>query len=544
MKLTRHAVLLAALAALAWGGTAAADSGRAGDHANLDAILIAGDPAASAAFLNNDDAQAALKAQDADLYAQVFARAAEIKDISDLVHGLPSPSGYRQGLELRDGCVFCQSPTRLLAWAGETFPDLDAPRRAALRKAVLEWDALSPELRSWLGARGSSAGSWSGLGLKERHAAIKPWVDAQVDALMNENPSGSAEGRALFDRGNALNDYMPRIQQTLLWERLTKTRSAVQGLEKAQARLAAGGDPALKALLAQAQSADTLETRLTLLSRIFDGLGTPDTAVLDSAPPRPGQVFDAASRRSLADLLKSGLMREISGTWAGDELSELYRHTTLDLRIGVIDATSIGQYQPGGAITFNESFIQRFLKAKGRDIRDLSRDADLLRTLTIELTPLFVHEATHQRQFQWAEDSHVNEVGSQNVEVEAMQTETVFIMEKSMRDPSFLARLKADAKTPGLAAEALNQARLMNDGGLAAFRDDVNANYYPDFLSLEGDAWKSMQGKHSETIPSDYAAFRARLAYVNGVAQDHYNTLMADKKPDFSRRAEVPSPAQ
>jgi hypothetical protein len=124
-----------------------------------------------------------------------------------------------------------------------------------------------------------------------------------------------------------------------------------------------------------------------------------------------------------------------------------------------------------------------------------------------------------------------------------MQTETLFVIEKSKRDPSFLARLKADAKTPGLAEESLDEARLMNDGGLAAFRDEVYSGYYPDFLSLEGDAWQRMRASHADTVPADYAAFRARLAYVNGVAEDHFNALMSDRKPDFSRRAEVPSPA-
>lgn len=540
-------MLAVLVAALAWGGRAGAEPGRGSDHANLDAILIIGDPAASAAFLADDDAQARLKADDPELYKQVFARAAELKDLADLIHGLPSPSGYRQGLEIRAGCVFCQSPSKLLSWADETFPSLDAPRRAALRKAVLEWGSLDPDPRAWLSANGSSAESWKGADLKERHAALKPWVDAQVESLMNANPSGAAELQTLHDRAQSLGDVMPRTQQTLLWQRLNRARSAVLGLEKARERLATGGDPGLKALLDQAQSAADLETRLSLLSRVFDGLGVPDAAVLAAAPPRAGQVFDADSRRSVAELLKSGLLREIAGTWAGDDLAELYRKTSLDLRVGAMtgDGTAIGQYQPGGPITFNEEYIQRFLKTKGRDIRDLSKDRELLRTLTIELTPLFVHEATHQRQYQWAVDSRVSEVGSQNVEVEAMETEALFVVEKSMRDPSFLARLKADAKSPGLAAEALDEARALTDGGPAAFRDSVNGEYYPDFLSLEGDAWQRMRQRNAGTVPSDYAAFRSRLRWANGVVEDHLNTLLAEPHPEFTlRRTEVPSPAR
>jgi hypothetical protein len=541
MRHSRFCVVVsAALAALSAGVFAQVPPG--GDQANRDAIMVLGDPSAGNLFLADDAAQARLKASDPALYKQVFAKAAEMKDIGAIIQGEPSASAYRQGFLIRDGCDFCQTPSKLLEWTDETFPLLDDKRRAALRTSLLEWNTLDPELTAWLGTQGLGADSWKSVGLTARQAAIKPWADGQVAELMRANPGGFNELSALHDRAMRLDDILPREQGTLLWDRLIQARSAVRGLDDARKRLEASGDPALKALLAQARDAGDLETRLTLLGRIFDGLGAPNPAVLAAAPPRAGQVFDADARRSVADLLKSGIMREVAGTWAGADLAAFYANHTLDLRVGVpTSPTAIGQYHPGGEMVFNEEYIQRFLKTKGRDIRDLSTDPALLRSLTVELTPLFVHESTHQRQFQWASDNHIHEIGSQNIEVEAMETEALFVAEKSLRDPSFLALLKEDAKTPGLAAEAIDKARVLNDGGAAAFRDEVNAEYYPDSLSLEGDAWKRMKEPDSDSVPTDYAAFRARLQSANALVEDRLKVLLADQHPS-SRQTEVPAP--
>ncbi len=598
-----RALLFIVLAAFV---AAARAQDRGSDHPELDPILIQDDPAAATAFLGSDDAQAKLKAADPDLYSLTFARAAELKDLADLIDGQPDPVAYCRGLDARSGCTFCQDPAKLLRWAAASLPSLDETRSAALRQAVLDWDSLDQAPRDWLAARGQDGTAWAGLDLKARRAALAPWASSEYDALkiapLNDQDALEAY-RARLERLSLL---LPRDKTDPLWERDRIASSAVSGLEKARRSVAASGDPSLKSLLAQAESAGDPESRLALLSRIFDGLGIKDPAVLAAAPPRAGQIFDAASRQTVAELLKTGLLREVSGTWAGKDLDEFYANHPFDLRVGPApNASTIGWYQPGGAITINEEYIQRFLKTQGRDIRDLQRDPAVLRRLTVELTPLFVHESTHQRQYAWAVESRIHELGSQNLEVEAMETEALFVAQKSRLDPSFLALLKSEAGAQGLASESLGLAADLWKSGPAEFRDHIDAGYYPDELSLEGDAWKRLKDGRNDRadiaaelrrraalpadeqdrlrrgpplpdtikdsaawaqalsttktsdlerlaensaggaaeIPADYAAHRFRLQWVNGIVEDHLNSLET-AQTGANLRAEVPPPSR
>jgi hypothetical protein len=599
--------VLAAFSASAPGSPRfAAAQDRGSDHAELDPILIQGDPAAAAAFLRDEKAQARLQAEDPDLYSLAFARAAELKDMADLIQGLPNPVAYRRGLNARQGCTFCQRPSELLSWASANLRSYDESRRAALRKAVLEWDSLDQNRRDWLSSRGQNGTIWRALDLRGRRDALQPWATAEYQALKNAPLNDAAAVAAYRARLTGLDDALTRNQADPLWDRLRIASSAVSGLEKARRSVAASGDPALKNLLAQAENAADPAARLALLSRIFDGLGVTDPAVLAAAPPRAGQVFDADSRRTTADLLKSGLMREIDGTLAGKDLNDFFSNHTFDLRVGAApDPGTVGWYSPGGAISINEEFIQRFLKTHGRDIRDLEKDPPLLRALTVELAPLFVHESTHQRQYAWALESRVHEIGSQNLEMEAMETEALFVIEKSKLDPSFLALLKKEAGAPGLATESLNLARDLARGGAAYFRDHINSGYYPDELSLEGDAWKKLADGRQDladvaaelrrrsaqssdeqnrlrngpefpkevknaaawaaavrtsrtsdleglssyrngrlaAVPADYNAGRFRLQWVNGIIEDQLNSLLA-AQAGANFRAEVPPPSK
>jgi hypothetical protein len=534
---------LAALAAAA-GSSPREASGQS--NPQIDRILTEGKLAAADAFLASPNFQAQLKAADPDLYGMTFTRATELADIGNLLAGDAIPSVYRTGLLARDGCVFCQSPTRLLKWAGDNFENAPIMMKA-LRKGVLEWDSLDPEPRDWLAKAGASPSAWANADLRARYNALKPWIDAQNDVLLKANPADEAALNQMRARIALMGDYLDGNRNTSLWNRYESAQSAVKGLNSVVARIAAGGDARLQGLLAKAKAAPTLEERLTLLSQIFDGLGETNAAVRSAAPPRSGQVFDADSRRTVGDLLKTSLLREIAGTWAGDTLVDFYQKYPLDLRVGPSkEENEIGWYQPGGGITFNEAYIQRFLKTRGKDIRDLVSGPDsasLLNALTVELSPLFVHESTHKRQYQWAVDSKVNEVGVQNLETEANETESLYVVEKSMRDPAFLALMKADANTPGLARQALDKAKALAEGGGVYFRDTID-DIYMDSLSLEGDAWKTIHDKKGAvgSMPDDYAAWRSRLEWQNGQIDAHLNALLQQGAAANFKVRTVPSP--
>lgn len=452
---------------------------------DADRILMGRDPEAAAAFLADDAGQARLRAENPDLYRGVFAHAVDLKSVADLLRGDGGSFTVREKLRALPDCAFCQDPEELSAWARTLVPALDDKRLGYLDAALLDWDTLPEPLRRLLSQRGLGASQWAALSLPRRSTAIEPWLEEQFILLMKEMPRTKDEMKDFSERSDRVILLLTQGQSDRLEERADTLGESFVSLDKIRAQAASSPDPKIRETLTKVESAPDLDTRLSLLSSLFDGLGVRDDSVTVAAPPRPGQKFDDASRIVTADLLRGGLMGVIAGTWAGDELTAFYASHPLVFRVAQSDDDgTIGWYQ-GGVISVNEDYISKFLKLKNRDIRDLQTDPALLANLTADFAPNFVHEATHHRQEAWRDDKGLSRIGDQNAELEAKQVAALFVLEKSMRDPGFRATLENDAKTDGPARSALRSAEKLRELGPAAYRDTIRYTY-SNLPSLEG----------------------------------------------------------
>jgi len=438
-------------------------------------------------LLANQPFQDAWKAQNPKTYGEAFAAAAELTDIGDLLMGMSQPLAIRLGLAKREHCKFCSVPAKLEAWFKKEIPWATAAQIKALREATWSWEFVPAGALPSLKKKSLDRAAWEALDFPARMNHLGDWSDAELANILATTPRTPAEQKALEARANAISGVVGNSDSARLWERVNHARMAVDGLARAEKLV--GRDPAKRKALAEARGAD-LDTMLEKLNGLFDASGVKDPAFRAAAPPKVGQRFDDASRGLVAGLLRTGLMSETKGTYAGRELVEFYKTNTLDLRVAAPlpgQENSIGWHQ-GGVITFNQKHIEEYLKAEGKDIKDLTREPELLRRLTVQLAPLFVHEATHQRQMVWARENKLPWVGGQHLELETMQVEALFIVEKRRSDPSFDALLQRDKATSLLARESLSKSdRLVN--GVQSFRDSINAWHYPELLSLEGQAW-------------------------------------------------------
>lgn len=453
-------------------------------------ILRDNDPFAAANFLRDTNTQAALKAANEPLYQEVVGRAAELKDLQNLLHGLAEARAIRLALEARPLCAFCQKPPELEAWGHRWFNYLDKSKWRALDEALLEWSTLTKERRDWLKTQSVDEAAWKATDLHARVEKLGGWAKARYDALMKQSPADAAAADAFATQVWAISDLIGQDQWFRLHERLDAVKQSVGALADAEKKLAAkNADPKLKALLAQAKATPDMDARLELLGGIFDGLGAPRAALKAAAPPSAAQTFDDTNRPVVAALLAQGLLAQTDGTQAGQVLRDFYQKQKLDLRLAkAANANWIG-WHANGVMTFNEAHLTDFLQARGRTIRDLQTDHNLLDALAAELAPLFVHEATHARQEVWAREQKLPQLVGQHLELEAMQTEALFIIEKLKKDPAYKKRLEADAATSVPARESLSKAQRMLTGGPQYFRDTIEAWHYPETLSLEGVVW-------------------------------------------------------
>lgn len=515
-------------------------------------LLADRNPKAAEAFLKDAALQADLRAQNESGYFELLRAATELKDLDELMRGYQDEDRIlRGGLAARPNCSFCQDVPTLEAWCARWGA---TPGKSNLSSALYDWGELADDRVKWLKARGITEGSWARTRFVDRQAKIAAWATAKLDAMLKENPGNAAQMDSLRERSDALMDALTHDQAVALGEFRDRTQASVDGLAQAEKKLARSADPALLARLKAARAAPTLDARLAALSQIFDGLGEHDAAVSASAPAAAGQGFDDSTRRLAADELGPSLLATLGDTNAGKSLRDFYAKHALKIAIEHRDSGIIASYS-GGTLTFGEDQIEDFLKARGKSAKDLTKDAALLSELSRQLAPVFVHEATHHEQDEWAKEQGIRDSWSQYGEIEAMQAEALFVLQKARLDPSYKDYLEKTAKESPNAKESLALATRLEESGPSMFRASIRAWHYPEKLSLEGETWRRLAkdqaaaarpGPKAAAALADeraeavaYAKHRARFEAANAETERLLRELGALAP---ARRIEVPPP--
>ena len=459
-----------------------------------DAILNDNEVSASVSFLAQKSLQDQLKAQDPRLFLKTFERAAELKDLADLLNGPAAEDDVvRMGLSRRPQCAFCQKPSEMEKWAAREF-GLDEVRR--LEAVYWDWKTLSDSQRGWLSAGGATPENWEASEFGTRRARLQGWAVEEAKVLLAFNPSTPKEHEELVRRSRAVEGVLGRTDHPELRDHANQAQVIVDQIADAQERLAGTKDTLLLGALKEAQTASTPEARLAALQRIFDGLGRPAAGAAAPAPvPAPaqaGQNFDARSRRFVAEIIASGVMRETQGTWAGKELQDFYATHPLTVAVAPLEGR-IALYK-NERLTFNERYIEDYVKSLPgrRTLDDLTTDPELAKPLVFAFVPFFVHEATHQEQADWARKQGLPLWSGEGVEAEAMLAEGVFFLQKSKIDPSYRRFVERNKDTLPLVREELADANRMSADGADVYGPEVMNTHYPEGLSIAGQAWSQI----------------------------------------------------
>jgi hypothetical protein len=454
------------------------------------AIMKDDDPIASSDLLESSDLQKAVRDFDPVAYTTVFARAAELGDLHRILQRDGGAETLRIDLLVRPACRFCWDSRKMQLWVARD-PYVIVPTLQVLPSVYLDWSTLSGSQKSWLSARGAEQGTWSGLGLQARWDKLDAWAKGETAALMEMNPSTAGEADAMMARAEAVQAIEGGSRSQDVMDRAVQAQLAVKKLGEARANAGLSKDPSIQRALTDAQSAADPQARLAALSRLFDGLGRPDAAVRAAAPAAPSQVFDGASRKLTADLLRTGLLRETQGTWAGQGLADFYASHPLNIDVGPAKRSAVAWYHDG-ALSFNETYIQEFVKARGKSIGDLAHDPGLLGDLTKEVAPTFVHEATHQVQEAWTKELGIPFELGESVEPEAMAVQSLYVLQKEKIDPSYRKYVAARAATSVLVREDLGLAEDLRQVGAEWFGNEIMAGAYPGYPSIASTAWTNM----------------------------------------------------
>lgn len=466
-------------------------------------------PSAAKAFLERKDHDA-LRRADPDLFDRTFRAANELADLSKTLETFKDASSLRDALGARRDFDLLAVPGGLEAWAKKNAPGVDL---STLRKAAYDWDAIEPDLRGEMLRRGYSEERWAKLPFSERHGAATKAGSEALAALKARMPRSQAELEALQARAEALRPWLGGDAAAEADEAVEKAKGAWEGLQEADSRARASGDPKLAKAVAAARAAKDPEAALQRLARIFDGLGVRHPSVIEAGPGRPSQRFSPKTGSQLAEMIRSGVLKEMQGTVVGDEVAAVFRKHGMNLTIKPLAPGTQAEFEASNReITLNKVEIERWLRRENITAADLLKGGEKFRALLLAVTPVVLHEGIHLQQDVWQKAGKLPDIGAQSQEVEANSREAAFILEKAVRDKAYKAFLEKNQerfKFVGTAVEA--SADLARDP--AAFRAAVITQHYPDNPSIEADsaeAARAAEARRRAQAPRVYRAYQER----------------------------------
>ena len=443
-------------------------------------------PSAAEEFLRDVALQEKLKRSDPAKFQRLFKAATEAKDMQTVLKAYKDPRKLRLALASHTRSQLLSDPAKLMDWARKNMPEVDP---AKLEEALWGWDRLTLQQQAFLSMKGVDKEKWDATGFFDRDKMVNEWGTALMDSLMKKAPKTKAELQEMNDTWAAVWGALMNEQRHALGEHMKKAEAAVTSLAEVEQKLKTSKDPKLKAMLASAKSAGSVDATLSQLSGIYDGLEITNTAVAVNRPAGAGERFSDSARGTLGSMLAADFRKRLQGTTAGDEVLAFYEKHPLRVAVRHI-GSPIAQYWPiTKELVINEKHVERYLQASGKTVNDLLTDKKVFESFAMEALTALVHESVHQQQHAWANQQQVPIWFHQDMEVEAMSMQALFILEKSRTDPAFKKMLEEGQARSTLISESVALSKsLYRDED--EFRSNIRAGYYPALHTLEGRSYR------------------------------------------------------
>lgn len=460
-----------------------------------EGVLTERDPVKAALFLASNGVHARMKAADGPRFESIFRQATEMADLNRVLTEHPNPGPMREALAARAGFDLLADTPGFLAWTKQKLPHAD---QKTVRAAVLEWDTLSPDLQKAIAAQGAKPEAWARQSLHARSAALAQVSAKALTEFMATVPKTPKELEALLARARKLDGILENSDRHKLWDFYNRASDAVTGLETARKLAGKNPAPAVKAALAEATKAGSLDAMLGSLGAAFDGLkprgGAPEpeaaAAVRRAGPGTADQRFTPEQRATYTEMLKHSLIEQMKGTAAGDRLREFYKKEPFNLVVKPMEGGTMGLYSPrDNTVSVSEDLILKFVRGQGRAVGDLLQDPEIFRQVSQAVLSTVVHEGIHQEQEAWRRDRNLPHWYVVEHEVEAKSREAAFVLEKGSKDEAyakFMADPEMQKKLSFVREASLIANELRRDP--VAFGERIRTAYYPGVVSIETQA--------------------------------------------------------
>lgn len=524
--------------AFAWAGSAAAQGLTPQETARVAAFeagLSSASPVAARAVTADKELMAKLAQLEPERAAALKAKAAALADFEaqldknwapDQARNLSSALAIRL---TREGPLaklgLAPEPEKALAWAARN-KTYSADKTRFLGKALKNWDivfggmAFNPKMQNYGGssylvgwAIRTSSGSyfldlnrndvlfqgteaemktyWEGMTLKERNDFLAAKASSLLTGAFVDGSTRTDATFQNFVAGFSTFEYLDASGKG----RLDRYLSQMKASEEVKARLSASQMGSLKD--------KPIDQQMLLLGSMFDkkeaATGVMAERNLDAnRPSRPGETLSAQNNELITGMLRTSLPGEIKGSAPGDKIAAFYAGgAKLDIAIESCQGCH-AKYDPSnGRIVIDSELVQQYLRANNISADQLVKDKNAVAGLTKYVSPIFVHEATHQMQHDWAAKAGVYKPYTQEDEIEALEMEALHTSQKKSSDPRFRYIFVTMGKSSPYAQQRVEVSKRF-EANQKEFGDFVRDQYYygvPSFAAASSQVLTAVSGE-------------------------------------------------
>jgi len=458
-----------------------------------EAAIMAADPAAAKAFLEDSVFLAQTKSAAPEKTAMLTAKALAVKDLAELLNktwrddqesalslALAARIDFNKPLEK---VGIGASPETLLPWMDKYIKS--TPKKMELiKRSIRQWDVVF--------GTNSTAGkrSWEQTTIRERNAFLSDKASKSLEELIN-NSTRTDQAFQNKIRDGELFRYLDPAGRNRYERYLTQLAAA----EAAKAGLNPGQLDTIKG--------QPIEQQLYLLGNLFDkstdkGSVPIERGVDGARQSQPKETLSFQNNRLLAGMLQTAVVREVKGTASGDKVLAFYAAGN-KLAIAIESCQGCyAKYEPStGNIVLDSEMIQQYLRVNNLTADNLLRDQAAIASLAKYVSPMFVHEASHQMQHGWADKAGVYKPYVQEDEIESNSMEALYTIEKLKKDARFKDLFSKMRGVSTYAGQRLALAQRFNRSP-DNFGENIRQLYYYGLPSFDGASSQILSAISSE----------------------------------------------
>ncbi|MBI4801723.1 MAG: hypothetical protein HY796_04270, partial [Elusimicrobia bacterium] len=447
---------------------------------NYEAAISSADPVAAKKFLEDGTLADKLRIIEPEQAATLIAKAQAITDLQQLLDRTwraGQDMELSRALALRidfnrplEKVGIGPAPEPLLAWMAK-YKKYSAAKTLTVKKAIREFETVFGT------AAVAGKAQWEAATIRERNVLLSEKAAQLLENLINNE---TKTDKAFQDK--LKNAEIFRYLDPAGKARFERYLNQLATVELAKARLSAPQADKIKNR--------PIEQQMYLLGGLFDnskdrGAVSIERKVDAGRQSRPGETLSFQNNQLLAGMLRTSLQSEVKGTAAGNKILKFYNSgAKLDVAIESCRGC-YAKYEPdNGKIILDSEMIQQYMRINNITAETLLKNKTQLAALTKYVSPMFVHEATHQMQHDWADKARIYKPYVQEDEIESASMEALYTTEKMKKDKKFKDLFLKMEKTTAYAQKRIETMDRFNEGSVK-FDKTVRQVYYYGIPSFD-----------------------------------------------------------